>query len=150
MELNELRKIAEAATPGPWVACSEGDPDGTRRYTVNPDRELGTDVCAMGYDVAGSANVEFIATFDPPTVLALLNRLEQAERNADTYQKLYEQRAESLEQAEQAVARMREAATAMANHSLPEAPRGGAWETAHGAQLFAKDILETLNGEPNE
>ena len=38
----------------------------------------------------------------------LLSRLEQAERNADTYQTLYEQRAESLEQAEQAVQRVRE------------------------------------------
>ncbi|ALG28034.1 hypothetical protein AOZ07_02825 [Glutamicibacter halophytocola] len=37
----------------------------------------------------------------------LLDRLEQAERNADTYQTLYEQRAETLEQAEQAVARVR-------------------------------------------
>ena len=52
-----------------------------------------------------------------------------------------------LEQAEQAVQRVREAATAMANHNLPESPRGGAWETAHGAQLFAKDILETLDGD---
>lgn len=52
-----------------------------------------------------------------------------------------------LEQAEQAVARVRELATAMADHSLPEAPRGGAWETAHGAQLFAKDVLETLDGD---
>lgn len=37
----------------------------------------------------------------------LLSRLEQAEMNADTYQTLYEQRAESLEQAEQAVQRVR-------------------------------------------
>lgn len=50
------------------------------------------------------------------------------------------------EAAEAAVARVREVATVMATHSLPEAPRGGAWETAHGAQLFAKDILEALDG----
>lgn len=36
----------------------------------------------------------------------LLSRLERAEKNADTYQTLYEQRAESLEQAEQAVQRV--------------------------------------------
>lgn len=73
--------------------------------------------------------VESGHTLDKTTILAMLDMVDR------------------LETAEQAVARVREVATAMANHSLPEAPRGGAWETAHGAQLFAKDILETLDGE---
>lgn len=53
-----------------------------------------------------------LMTVPPEVIREVLSRLEQAERNADTYQKLYEQRAESLEQAEQAVARVRELAEA--------------------------------------
>lgn len=174
--VGDLRKTAEAATPGPWhwagnadnhqlylatwikgagrcqvmdferwgmqsaiprflddeslmmqtaknrlvfeVARNQGLPDGTPRSHPKVYRADVVDVM--------HPNAEFIATFDPATVLALLSRLEQAE---------------------QAVQRVREVATAMANHSLPESPRGGAWETAHGAQLFAKDILETLDGD---
>lgn len=57
---------------------------------------------------------EHIDIVTPPTVLDLLSRLEQAERNADTYQKLYEQRAESLEQDEQAVDRKQRALDTLA------------------------------------
>lgn len=103
MQLNEMRRIAEAATPGPWEIDGPVNP--------GPDDTLAlhnNDGGAIAYVQPLWDDAEFIATFDPPTVLALLSRLEQAEKNADTYQTLYEQRAESLEQAEQAVARVRE------------------------------------------
>ena len=52
-----------------------------------------------------------------------------------------------LEQAEAAVARVREVATEMANHTMPDEPKGAAWILAEGAQLFAKDVLEALDGD---
>lgn len=134
MELNELRRIAEAATPGPWhwagnadnhqlylatwikgagrcqvmdferwgmqgaiprflddeslmmqtaknrlvfeVARNQGLPDGTPRSHPKVYRADVVDVM--------HPNAEFIATFDPPTVLALLSRLEQAEQQRDS------------------------------------------------------------------
>lgn len=72
--LDTLRKIAEApdVTAGPWFAF---------------DRGIGYEVHhASGYELNNGHRETFtkpdathIATFDPPTVLALLSRLEQAE-----------------------------------------------------------------------
>jgi hypothetical protein len=72
--MNGLRTIAEAATPGPW----ERDGDtvrGWKRYMFSD----GTD----GFEIVPSAgafqsneDAEFIATFDPETVLALLDVAE--------------------------------------------------------------------------
>lgn len=128
--VGDLRKTAEAATPGPWhwagnadnhqlylatwikgagrcqvmdferwgmqsaiprflddeslmmqtaknrlvfeVARNQGLPDGTPRSHPKVYRADVVDVM--------HPNAEFIATFDPPTVLALLSRLEQAEQ----------------------------------------------------------------------
>lgn len=60
-DIDALRKVAEAATPGPW--------------------ELdGSDIAAGDYWVAYSADTSVtdaahIAAFDPPTVLALLDEV---------------------------------------------------------------------------
>jgi hypothetical protein len=100
-----LRKVAEAATPGPWRAVEgdlEGKPpseylrtllanreqDGTSTgrlfLTLAPndiDPERGGEVvpATTGDGPRAQANAAHIATFDPPTVLALLDRLEAAE-----------------------------------------------------------------------
>lgn len=73
MELNELRKIAEAATPGPWEAYDRGI-----GYEVY---QSGSDWCLNSgqRETFSKSDATHIATFDPPTVLALLSRLEQAE-----------------------------------------------------------------------
>lgn len=74
MELNELRKTAEAATSGPWE-CVEGDEAFGVRASVGSvtwDDHSG--------EVFKKEDAEFIATFNPETVLALLSRLEQAEQ----------------------------------------------------------------------
>ena len=73
--LNELRKIAEAATPGPWEIDGPAHP--------GPDDTLplhNNDGGAIAYVQPLWDDAEFIARFDPPTVLALLSRLEQAEQ----------------------------------------------------------------------
>ena len=85
INLNELRGIAEAATPGEWEAGDIWvftDP-------VYPDDNRLSDVLGMKYADEDRARIErerglrnatHIATFDPPTVLALLSRLEAAEK----------------------------------------------------------------------
>jgi len=73
LNLDTLRKIAEAATPGPWEASDRGigyEVHDASAYELNSGmRETFTE-----------SDATHIATFDPPTVLALLSRLEQAEQ----------------------------------------------------------------------
>lgn len=76
INLDTLRKTAEAATPGPWEAS---------------DRGIGYEVHdASGYELNSGMRETFtesdathIATFDPPTVLELIDRAEAAERALD-------------------------------------------------------------------
>jgi hypothetical protein len=101
LDLARLRKVAEAATPGPWRAV-EGDLEGgtpldyvttllgnrgqdgttTGRLFLtlapnNIDPERGAEVvpAMTGDGPIAEANAEYIATFDPPAVLALLDAL---------------------------------------------------------------------------
>lgn len=88
MELNELRKIVEAATPGPWevwknVHCDPVVVPAEKPWAGITDPKMPFEKIAglsTAPDDYGRANLEYIATFDPPTVLALLSRLEQAEQ----------------------------------------------------------------------
>lgn len=72
-ELNELRKIAESATPGNWMWVNDRTPELIRAGKFPYTHVTYTE------DVVDE-NALYIATFDPPTVLALLSRLEQAEQ----------------------------------------------------------------------
>lgn len=74
--LDQLRQVAESATPGPWAVY---------------DRGIGYEVHnANGYELNGGmretfteADATHIATFDPPTALALIDRAEAAEHAVD-------------------------------------------------------------------
>ena len=71
--LDQLRQVAERATPGPWE-CVEGD----------EAFGLGAPVGCLTWDdhsgeVFKKEDAEHVATFDPPTVLALIERVESAE-----------------------------------------------------------------------
>src|SRR5690606_34802165 len=76
-KLEELRRIAEAATPGPWWV------DGWEARTKDGDRFIasiapafqGASPDASCWEV--DANIQHIAAFDPTTVLPLLNRGEE-------------------------------------------------------------------------
>lgn len=84
-ELNELRKVAEQATPGPWTVMDVNDPgEGVNFIDVHQDGKSWEVVSRRLPDRHDdrdqmSADATHIATFDPPTVLALLSCLEQAE-----------------------------------------------------------------------
>ena len=75
----ELRKLAEAATPGPWD-CYRPHPN-YRAYSVDrvmPGGYLGEDVATTG-DVHAEKNGAYIAAANPAAVLDLLDQLNAAE-----------------------------------------------------------------------
>lgn len=79
MSNQELRRVAEEATPGPWVAEPGREDLGplTRWFVQGVGPNWG-DVCEM-HNLNRDANARFIATFDPPFVLSLLDRVERLE-----------------------------------------------------------------------
>ena len=78
-QLDELRKVAEAATPGPWTEKEIGwwqndilAPDG-HAVVKAATRPAGASNANGG--VARVKDRTHIASFDPPTALALLDRI---------------------------------------------------------------------------
>ena len=83
LNLDDLEAIARKTdTPGPWETRCEGYKEPTR---VCHDSEA---VIYLGYDYWADfteGDAEHIATFDPPTVLALIAKLREAEAEAARY-----------------------------------------------------------------
>lgn len=79
--MRSLREIAEAATLGPWVLASEEYAGITDHTILNGKVGAGQHAIATSSSVfsrrAGD-DAEFIAAFDPTTVLALLDVAEAA------------------------------------------------------------------------
>lgn len=153
INLDTLRKTAEAEETQKWGgwAFEEDDFDGFCIY-INDGDNFGRSYVAKDLtqgESEGESTAEFIATFDPPTVLALLSRLEQAEQRA-------EQAVADYEAAEQQVARVRELADAWkyrGEHSMKysetlqwpvaEAIHDGGAEMVNNANL----IYRALDGD---
>ena len=81
MSLDRLRQVAENATPGPWHEdgpwwYSESDP--AHMVTTEPDRKAVVLNPPRGQRASVQADTAHIATFDPPTVKALLDVAERA------------------------------------------------------------------------
>jgi hypothetical protein len=81
----ELRALAEAATPGPYFAASDDAEE------CGPHRNSGLSLVDTGrredWPIARlceSPSAAWIAATDPQTILALLDRLAAAERDAAT------------------------------------------------------------------
>ena len=100
IDINELRRLAQAATPGPWIAknVSGAGLEIYMSYPLYPDKEwpaFGTDsaFCKKGLvsyetwtqfphdvrDAQQSINAKYIAAANPAVVSELLDRLEAAE-----------------------------------------------------------------------
>jgi hypothetical protein len=89
LDLVQLRRLAEAATPGPWVK-RKGDRDvvkgplavNRRGFTEGfPNGVGGQSICEcddMDYsEHQANRNARFIAAFNPTAVLELLDQLEE-------------------------------------------------------------------------
>lgn len=83
MNIEDLREIAEAATPGEW----EERIDGTNMIDIVHGDATPSHVCKVGKSSAPGvkADAEFIATFNPQKVLELIADLEAAEQKASDY-----------------------------------------------------------------
>ena len=76
LDLAELRKVAEAATQGIWYV---------RRDSILSSATEGSLIPRIAGETGSDENAEHIAAFDPATVLALLDRLEDAEAAEDEH-----------------------------------------------------------------
>ena len=82
MTLDEMKRVAEAATPGPWQhdISERGNWDRVwlPAWTQGEQRHI-----EASHDVSRARDdAAFIATFDPPTVRALLAVVEAAKDHA--------------------------------------------------------------------
>lgn len=97
-KLAELREIAGKATPGPWCWYTDGNlMDGATGFAVHSksdteDSRVGFDLAVMEYDQMGQLDASHIAAFDPPTVLAMLDRIEELEGQLDAADRQIEAR----------------------------------------------------------
>ena len=83
IDINKLRRLAQAATPGPWYATGKL----TRYVEARIDGGLIQEVAACGptkadggYGPQQEANARLIAAANPATISELLDRLEAAEK----------------------------------------------------------------------
>ena len=93
LNLNELERLAESATQGPWIACGPSFGTALPKYlnevvVDNPDSEDdGIEICQppTGLDEESSRDMEFIGAANPSVVLELVRRLREAEKDAERY-----------------------------------------------------------------
>ena len=84
--LDQLRQVAENAAPGPWRK------DDRDQVVRRADHLIVYDAsCDRMEEWAADTDAQFIATFDPPTVLALIKRVEDAERERDNWRGKYDE-----------------------------------------------------------
>lgn len=77
-DIHAWRKVAEAATPGVWTALVDGvyvDPQWTDEGWLTYEAEI---VELESEDDEPHPDAAHIATFDPPTIFSILDRLEAA------------------------------------------------------------------------
>lgn len=86
IDINKLRRLAQAATPGPWYATGKL----TRYVEARIDGGLIQEVAACGptkadggYGPQQEANARLIAAANPVAITELLDRIEAAEEERD-------------------------------------------------------------------
>lgn len=81
LDLDALTAVAEAGTPGPWdLHMVQPDMGGRHQYGLRSTGR-GPERAIIGATFRAEArNASHIATFDPPTVLALIAEAREAER----------------------------------------------------------------------
>ncbi|EKN4766113.1 hypothetical protein FG469_004411 [Yersinia enterocolitica] len=90
--IEELKKVALAATPGPWGKCDSYGPNenGTCISAVErPDLMIASTTGYYGR-VGGIANTHFIALANPAVILDLIAQLESAQKDRGVYAAIYE------------------------------------------------------------
>lgn len=107
IDINKMRRLAQAATPGPWVGCGPTFGESLPKYLneVVVDREGDEDdvysICnaPIGLDEEHSADMAFIAEANPLAIEELLDRLEAAEKGHDALRAALQHEADCVEAA---------------------------------------------------
>ena len=87
IDTKELRRLAQAATPGPWIAAGPSFGESLPKYLneVVVDREGDEDdgysICNTPIGLELSSDMAFIAAANPAAISELLDRLEVAEKD---------------------------------------------------------------------
>lgn len=76
-DLEELRRLANAATTGPWKAIQSAN--GERRFVCETATGLDLFVADCSMLDEGKGNATFVAAANPQTVLSLLDRIKELE-----------------------------------------------------------------------
>lgn len=104
LNLDHLKQIASAATQGPWEVNSATCGSDYGDYTIYGVKDVADadwatdDALAFAYcEGMTKPDATYIAAFDPPTVLALIARIEQAEHRVRRYKALAETRLETIQ-----------------------------------------------------
>ena len=92
IDINKMRRLAQAATPGPWTAAGPSFGESLPKYLneVVIDREGDEDdgysICAapIGLNEECSDDMAFIAEANPLTIEELLDRIEAAEKEVES------------------------------------------------------------------
>ena len=87
IDTKELRRLAQAASPGPWIAAGPSFGESLPKYLNEVvidragDEDDGYSICGapLGLDKEGSDDMAFVAAANPATITELLDRLEAAE-----------------------------------------------------------------------
>ena len=100
IDINKLRRLAQAATPGPWYATGKL----TRYVEARIDGGLIQEVAACGptkadggYGPQQEAIASLIAAANPATISELLDRLEAAEKERDALRAAVRHEADCVE-----------------------------------------------------
>lgn len=93
MDLDRLRELTGAATPGPWEAYSSEVTMNDRSQWRIGDRNRP----AIFFATMRASDAAYIAACSPDVVLGLLDRLDKAERIADVAREYVRVRGEHLD-----------------------------------------------------
>lgn len=74
MNLKKLRKLAEAAHPGPWQVLPYGAGNDIIRFSIKDENRL--KICSG----IGKPTAEYIAEVNPVNIIYLLDRIDELER----------------------------------------------------------------------
>ena len=109
IDINKLRRLAQAATPGPWYATGKL----TRYVEARIDGGLIQEVAACGptkadggYGPQQEANASLIAAANPATISELLDRLEAVEKERRALRAALQHETDCVEAAKAEIAAM--------------------------------------------
>lgn len=149
INLDTLRKIAENEPSHKWGKWTAEEDDWEGFVVFANDGLPGQSVVAngirQGHD-EGKATATHIATFDPPTVLALITELETFRRRLDAMRRQRDGYQAQARKAEEAVSRVREMAEEMGEgKAFGILTRGR--EDEYPISYFIEMLEEALDGD---